>query len=493
MSTSTINALSLDGPDCGLLREVLDLLPSGAFFIDAGCRITSWNKQMSELTGFSREEVLGKHCSVMEGDRCFASPEDENCDMGSQSCALFSSCSILGRRCRVRRKNGTWVNVVKYARLLHDENGQVIGGVETVTDITELVGLEDELARLRRDRSGECAGNPNFYGFVGRHPSMQRLYDLLATAGPSDSAVLIRGETGAGKGVAARAIHQMSRRHKGPFVRVSCTALSESLLESELFGHVRGAFTGAVAGRVGRFEAADGGTLFLDEIGDISPKMQTMLLRVLEELEFERVGSNRSIRVDTRVVAATHRDLQAMCEEGTFRSDLYYRLAVIPIHVPPLRERLEDVPLLVNSFLQQIHERGNTVNAGIDADAMSLLSNYRWPGNVRELLHALEYSVVISGENPIGWTTLPPAIQAAAVGNGRAVARRSAPPAVSVEPRAVASRSRRRHPQASREQILQALRATDGHRAEAAARLGVSRMTLWKWMRGMEIQWPPAP
>ncbi len=477
--------MSLDGTDCARLEQALDLLPSGVFFIDSGCRITAWNRQMTTITGYTLEEVLGQHCSVLEGDKCFTRPVGAD-PQGTGACSLFQSCSIHGKRCRIRRKDGTWVNVVKNARLFQDEAGQVTGGAETVTDITQVLGLEEELNRLRR-MSSERAGAADFHGYIGRHACMQRLYDLLATAGPADSAVLIQGETGSGKGVAARAIHAMSPRHDKPFVRVSCTALSESLLESELFGHVRGAFTGAVAGRIGRFEAADGGTLFLDEIGDVSPRVQTKLLRVLEELAFERVGSNRSIQVDVRVVAATHRDLQAMCEDGSFRPDLYFRLAVIPIRIPPLRERREDVPLLVDHFLHLISERMGIANPGIDADAMAWLMRYGWPGNVRELLHALEYSVVISGGGGISWSHLPPAVQAAAgresSSGGEAPARRGG-----VRSAQAAKRRARRRP--SSEQIVAALERSEGVRVRAAEELGISRMTLWKWMRDLEISWP---
>jgi two-component system response regulator HydG len=482
--------MPLHGADCTLLEQALDLLPSGVFFVDRECRIQAWNRQMTEITGFGFEEVAGQHCSVLMGDQCFSAP-DRKGDPRSSTCALFRGCSIQGKRCQVRRKDGTWVHVVKNARLFYDASGGVSGGVETVTDITQVLGLEEELNRLRRV-STERAATSDFYGYVGRHPSMQRLYDLLATAGPSDSAVLIQGETGSGKGVAARAIHEMSPRKDKPFVRVSCTALSESLLESELFGHVRGAFTGAVSGRKGRFEAADGGTLFLDEIGDVSPRVQTKLLRVLEELAFERVGSNRSIQVDVRVVAATHRDLQAMCDEGSFRPDLYFRLAVIPIRIPPLRERSEDVPLLVDHFLHLVSSRMEIQNPGIEAEAMELLIQYGWPGNVRELLHAIEYSIVIAGSRPIGAAHLPPAIQSAV---RYAREGRSAPRAFSgmarQPPRKPGGRRSRSRP--SREQILAALEEVDGVRAQAAEVLGVSRMTLWKWMRDLEIEWPPIP
>ncbi len=483
MSEHDIPGLPADAADCARLEQALDLLPSGVFFIDAECRITSWNRQMTYITGYALDEVVGRHCSVLEGDRCFARPPGPDGDQG-RPCELLQACSLQGKRCRIRRKDGTWVHVVKNARLFYDEAGQVAGGAETVTDMTQVLGLEEELTRLRRV-SSERAGSADFQGYIGRHTSMQRLYDLLATAGPSDSAVLIQGETGSGKGVAARAIHELSPRRDKPFVRVSCTALSESLLESELFGHVRGAFTGAVSGRIGRFEAADGGTLFLDEIGDVSPKVQTKLLRVLEELAFERVGSNRAIQVDVRVVAATHRDLQAMCSDGSFRPDLYFRLAVIPVRVPPLRERREDVPLLVDHFLHLIAKRMEIPSLGIEAEALAMLLRYDWPGNVRELLHALEYSVVISGRGPISWTHLPPAVQAAAT------PRRGGNVASGAERSASAPAARRGRPRPSREQILGVLERFDGVRTLAAEALGVSRMTLWKWMREADVQWPP--
>jgi two-component system response regulator HydG len=470
--------MPLYGTDCGMLEQALDLLPSGVFFIDERCRITAWNRQMTEITGYGIDEVEGRHCSVLQGDNCFAKEED-----GDQpNCALFESKTIVGKRCRIRRKDGSWAHVVKNAQLFFDGGGRVKGGAETVTDLAQIIGLEEELNRLRRV-SSERAGATDYHGYIGRHASMQRLYDLLGTAGPSDSAVLIQGETGSGKGVAARAIHEMSSRRDKPFVRVSCTALSESLLESELFGHVRGAFTGAVSGRIGRFEAADGGTLFLDEIGDVSPRVQTKLLRVLEELAFERVGSNRSIQVDVRVVAATHRDLQAMCRDGSFRPDLYFRLAVIPIRVPPLRERIEDVPLLVDHFMQLIAERMGIANPGIGAEAMTALVRYRWPGNVRELLHALEYAVVISGHGPISKHHLPPAILA-----GEGAERRAA---AGPRPKARGGPGRRRGARPSKKEILSALEDADGVRARAAEALGVSRMTLWKWMREQELEWPP--
>ena len=237
---------------------------------------------------------------------------------------------------------------------------------------------------------------------IGRAPGMQEIYRTIEKVANSDSSVLITGESGTGKELVARAIHMRGRRREGPFVRVNCGALAEGVLESELFGHERGAFTGAVKQRLGRFELADGGVLFLDEIADIPAAVQVRLLRVLQEHEFERVGGEQTIRTNTRVIAATHRDLREEVAAGRFREDLYYRLYVIPIHLPPLRERKGDIPLLARHFVGRIAQQLQRPQALLDDEALTLLSRYGWPGNVRELENALERAMVLCEENRIG-------------------------------------------------------------------------------------------
>ena len=380
------------------LAALLETIPCGLFALDEHGRITAWNEHMVRLTGYSVEEVSSRPCTVLEGSTCAGGP----C-LDTGGCSLFAGEEVRERRCRIRRKDGVWVPVLKNAQAMHDDDGRLIGAIEAITDLSGVLALEEEVARLKR----EMTGRAGFHRLVGRHPSMQRLYDVIEMASRTPSSVLILGESGVGKELVAHAIHHSSPRKAGPFVRVSCGALSETVLESELFGHVRGAFTGAICRRVGRFEAADGGTLFLDEIGDVSAATQTRLLRVLQEREFERVGDSESIRVDIRVVAATNRDLHALTQTREFREDLYFRLAVIPVEVPPLRERRSDIPLLVDHFIEQLNDGQRRHVNGITPGAMDRLMADDWPGNVRQLRHAIEYGFVLSRSATLDADCLP--------------------------------------------------------------------------------------
>jgi len=457
-----------------LLDAVMSTMPDGLFTVDPRGRITSWNVAMEEITGYSAAEALGQSCAFLEGDACATGCEHRD----GPGCAPFTAAEVRRRRCTIRHRDGSRVEVLKNARALRAPDGSVLGAVETVTDISLQVSLEAEVARLRY-RTPRTTG---FAGLIGREPPMQRLFDLLELAAQSASSVLVEGETGTGKELVAAAIHKASPRAHGPLVRVSCAALSEGLLESELFGHVRGAFTGAVSSREGRFEAASGGTLVLDEIGDVSLNVQTKLLRVLQEQEVERVGSNHSVHIDIRVVASTNRDLLALCDEGRFRRDLYYRLAVIPVRVPPLRERRGDIPLLVEHFVARLNQAQGRQVKGLTPGAMARLVGSPWPGNVRELEHAVEYAFVVTRGDVIDEGALPAALIEAPEARG------ARDPAMVLGPRA--STEAQGRPQAA--EILAALQVEGGHRAATARRLGVSRMTLWKWMRDLELEWPPA-
>ena len=442
-----------------LLRQVLDTLPSGLFTVDPLGRITTWNRTMEEITGYPAAGILGRPCAILRGDSCFYGPLGET----GCRCPLFDGEVVVGKRCTIVRRDGRTVNVYKNARLMRDAAGEIIGGIEALNDISPLLDLEQEVERLR----SESADRAGYRKLVGGHPSMQRLYDMIGLAGRSSSSVLIQGETGTGKELVAHAIHDSSDRREGPFIRVSCAALSETLLESELFGHVRGAFTGAVTNRAGRFEAASGGTILLDEIGDVSPVVQSKLLRVLQEHEFERVGDSRPIKVDIRVLAATNRDLLALSAAGAFRSDLYYRLAAIPVDVPPLRVRTSDIPLLTEHFLARLRRGGGRVCGRVSPAAMGALARHGWPGNVRELEHAIEYAVAVSDGETVDVQHLPPAL-----------ATTPAP-----APRTVTARPRR----PDRARIVAALTAKGGNRTRTAEDLGVSRVTLWKWMRALDL------
>jgi len=323
---------------------------------------------------------------------------------------------------------------------------------------------ENEVLRkaLKRDYS--------FHDVISKSPAMQQVFELARVAAPSTSTVLILGESGTGKEVLARAIHKESSRKDGPFVAISCAALTETLLESELFGHERGAFTGANARRKGKFEAATGGTLFLDEIGDISPKLQVDLLRVLEERRIQRVGGNEPVDVDARIVAATNRDLRKEAAEGRFREDLFYRLNVIPIHLPPLRERKEDIPLLVERFLETLAVELAKPLDGVSSEALTALLAHAWPGNVRELRNTLERGAVVAKGRIVQLADLglavPPGGQTGASGK--------------VEPPSL-DEVEKRH-------VIEVLSFTGGNVTQAARILGIDRVTLYNRMRRYQLR-----
>jgi transcriptional regulator with PAS, ATPase and Fis domain len=399
----------------------------------------------------------------LECDTCFKTRADGH----DKYCALFKDGVVTRRKCTLRKKDGSRIHLYKNATILKDRSDRVIGGVETWTDLTEVVAKDRVISRLRKELSSEDA----FHGILGKSAAMVQVFDLISSAAQSEAPVIIYGESGTGKELIASAIHKLGPRRKGPFIKVNCAALSESLLESELFGHVKGAFTGADRTRVGRFEAANGGDIFLDEIGDLPLSTQVKLLRVLQEKEIEKVGDHRPISIDVRILAATNQDLSILMEEGRFREDLYYRIGVIPIHLPPLRERREDVPLLVEYFINRIHLKADKPISGMSREALDLLFSYDWPGNVRELINVIEYSFVLCHEGEI----MPNHLPARVTGKQPSMAPRR---------RAV----KKQNDEAERKRILEALAATGGNQSKAAEILGISRVTLWKRLKAFDIQ-----
>jgi transcriptional regulator with PAS, ATPase and Fis domain len=369
---------------------------------------------------------------------------------------------VRAKKCLITNKAHNPVNVIKNARVLRDGEGKLIGAVETLTDMSQIVRQQEEIMALKRTLQLDG----HYQGIVGKAPPMQHLFELIDNVAQTQAPVMIRGESGTGKELVARAVHERSSRRKQPFVKVNCAALNENLLESELFGHAKGAYTGADRNRMGRFQAAHGGTIFLDEIGDIPPQTQVKLLRVLEEKEIERVGENRSIAVDVRVITATNRDLEALIGEGRFREDLYFRINVFPLGVPALRDRREDVPVIVQHFLRLNNAKTGKRILGLTPEAMEKMSAYDWPGNVRELRNAIEYAYVLCHSGAISSQHLPPKV---------VFDNQCAPPrAFAPEPGA---------PQrvgGPREALLVALRESGGNQSAAARRLGVSRVTVWK-------------
>ena len=328
---------------------------------------------------------------------------------------------------------------------------------------------------------------------IGSSPAMQEVYRLTRQVAKSNASVLLLGETGTGKELIAAAIHRLSPRGSGPFVRVNCGALAENLLESELFGHIRGSFTGAVANRIGRFEAAHTGSIFLDEINSTTPMLQIKLLRVLQEHDFQRVGDTKTIRVDTRVIAASNRDLLEEIEAESFREDLYYRLNVVSVYLPPLRDRREDIPALVHHFMRQYNDQNNLAVENIDAAAMELLCRYSWPGNVRELQNYIERAVVLAGGDTLTADLLPESVRGKSsprIGRGVDLETLTS----SLVQRGVAdagAKADNLHAQivnrVERELIAQVMSNCHGVQTKAAARLGINRNTLHKKLAQYEL------
>jgi PAS domain S-box-containing protein len=441
-------------------------LPEGLFTTDAQGRIESWNSEAERLTGWTREQAIGQTCQLLAGDAIHGC----QCDGGPIACSLAKR-GRSSKTCTLGTRDGRLLRIVKNAVPIVDEHGTPTGALETFTAVGEVT--RDPAAPWRGEA---CEGA---FRMVGRHAGMHELFKTIALIARSDATVMILGESGTRKECVASAIHHASSRANGPFVRVNCSALNEGLLESELFGHVKGAFTGALKDRRGRFEEAHGGTLLLDEIGDLSAAVQVKLLRAIEEREIERVGDSRPIKIDVRLLCATHRDLKALVQQERFRADLYFRLAVFPLYLPALRERGEDVELLAETFLASHAGDARASTRRLTQRAVERLRAHSWPGNVRELHNVLEYAALRDGDAPIGPEHLPPHFEGEPV---RVGARSSAPPrhasALGEEPRVPAH-------ELSQDRILAVLDACGGNRAEAARRLRISRVTLWKRLKAI--------
>ncbi len=445
-------------------QTVIDTMLEGLMLVDPDGKIVFINRAFEQLTGYSKDEVEGKSCEILGCDTCFGTRKEGK----DKYCALFKEGKVRRRKCIFQKKDGGGLHVLKNAAIIRDKNGRIVGGVENLTDLSPIVEKEEVILRLRKQLSNE----DGFHGMLGKSTAIKKVFDLIASAAPSEAPVVIYGESGTGKELAAAAIHRLSGRHQGPFVKVNCAALNENLLESELFGHVKGAFTGADRTRVGRFEAANTGVIFLDEIGDLPLTTQTKLLRVLQEKEFERVGDNRPITTDVRILAATNKDLIRLMQEGLFREDLYYRINVIPIYLPPLRARREDLPLLTDTFIHRMSLKTEKAITGIDKDAFDFFMHHAWPGNIRELINVIEYAFVLCPGGEISVSHLPAQVLGKHPLHGRQAAK---------------TRSGKITGNA-RQELIQALQEADGNKSEAARRLGISRVTIWKRIKKFGIQ-----
>ena len=438
-------------------EAILESICDGVFTVDKNWRITSFNRAAEEITGVEREDAIGQICS--EVFRC--SLCENNCALKE---TLKSGKPIAQREGFIIRADGQRVPISISTAVLRDAAGNIIGGAETFRDLSEVETLRNTLKQ--RYRIGDL---------VSCSKKMQPVFDLIPTLAASSSTVLIEGETGTGKELVARAIHSSGERATEPFVAVNCGALPENLLESELFGYKKGAFTGAGQDKPGRLRLAGRGTLFLDEIGEISLPQQVKLLRVLQEHQFEPLGSTRPEPLEARIIAATHRNLAHMVDEGLFRQDLFYRIQIITLDLPPLRERMEDLPLLVEHFIGRFNHVQKRHIQGCRPDAIALLMAHDWPGNVRELENVIERAFVLCQGDMIEPAHLPSSLR----GHGPAAA--DAIPGGEI--RSLRNLS-------EKQAILAALERNNYNRQAAARTLGIHKTTMYRKIKALGIQLP---
>jgi two-component system response regulator HydG len=435
------------------MKEIFNTINDGMILISPEGIILMVNRAMEEISGYKKEELTGRSCSLLGCDACRQSRSEGK----GHWCELFEAGHARRKPCFLMRKDGSYLHVLKNASLLRDAEEKVLGAIETLTDISGIDMREErihQLSRLLEESSSFC-------GMLGRSPGMKKVFELIGKAAQGDAPVIIHGETGTGKELVAHAIHSLGKRKEGPYIQLNCAALNEGLLESELFGHVKGAFTGAYRQRQGRFEAANGGDIFLDEVGDVPLSIQVKLLRILENKQFERVGDHHPIKVDVRVITATNRNLDQLVSEGKFREDFFFRINAIPIHLPSLRERIEDVPLLTEHFIHQLRSKTGKPILGLSADAMELLMCYSWPGNIRELRGVLDYAFVVAEEGLIHLDHLPAHIEKPAKTSKSILQNLESSP---LDERSI---------------LVDALIKCGGNQLRAARLLGVNRVTVW--------------
>ena len=438
---------------------ILDSVADGVFTVDGEWRITSFNRAAESITGVARDQALGQRCAdVFNTSVC-----ESACPIRQ---AMDTNTPVIGRPVFFVDRGGRRVPISVSSAVLRDETGRPIGGVETFRDLSQVEELRKKV------EGAYCCAD-----IVSRSHRMLELFDVLPTIAQSLSTVVIQGETGTGKELVARAIHNLSPRQGAPFVAVNCAALPESLLESELFGYRKGAFTGADRDKPGRFAMAEKGTLFLDEIADISPAMQVRLLRVLQERRYEPLGATDSVAADVRVVVASNRDLADRVEQGHLRSDFYYRINVVQLDLPPLRDRKEDVPLLVDHFINRYNRLQGKDVAGVSDAALTYLMAYDYPGNIRELENAVERAFVLCASGLIEAHQLPPSVvppgataDAAHGGAGKGASLRDL----------------------ERYAIIDALKRHDWSRKAAAEELGLHKSTFFRKIKAYGIELPGA-
>ncbi len=447
---------------------ILESISDGVFTVDSQWRITSFNRAAESIIGIKRTEAIGKLChEVFKSNMCESlCPLRKTMQTGKPVINMEGFCINPG---------GERIPISVSTALLKDEAGKVIGGAETFRDLREIEELKQQLD-----------SDPVKGELTSRSPSMRSVLEMLPTVAGSPSVILIEGETGTGKEVTARMIHRLSPQAEGPFVAVNCGALPDTLLESELFGYKKGAFTGADRDKMGRFKQADGGTLFLDEIGEISQAMQVKLLRVLQEGVYESLGSTKSERSRARILCATNRNLKQMVEEGTFRRDLFYRINVITLSLPPLRERREDIPDLAEYFLRKYRIKMGKTIQGFSEDVYGAFFAYPWPGNIRELENVVERAVVLCRKQRIDSSCLPEEFQPylSAQGTREGIQNIDIP---NSSPALIRRSAAQAAAQAEAELIRQVLAKLNNNRTVVAQELGIHRATLYRKMKRYKL------
>jgi PAS domain S-box-containing protein len=443
-------------PDSRQRDIILDSIADGVFTVDLDWTITSFNRAAERITGVPRDQAVGQKCfDVFRADIC------------QKACALRKTLETgqeqINLRVSILNSEGESVPISISTAALRDEQDRVIGGAETFRDLSTVEALRKEIA-----------GRYTFADIISKNHRVQELFDILPDIARSDSTVLIEGPSGSGKELFARALHNLSPRAKRKCVAINCGALPDTLLESELFGYVKGAFTDAKQDKPGRFALAEGGTVFLDEIGDVSPALQVRLLRVLQEREYEPLGSTKAVKADVRIIAATNKVLSDLVGQGEFREDLFYRLNVVRIILPPLASRREDIPLLVEHFIHRFNAAKGKEIEGVSAETMAVLMRHGFPGNVRELENIIEHAFVLCHGQEIQPEHLPPELLKAAEQP------MSHPSASSENPLR----------EAEAQTILDALRRHDGHRGKTAKELGIDKSTLWRKIKKYGIVYP---
>jgi PAS domain S-box-containing protein len=424
------------------LERVLDNLKIGIIAHDLNRRIFYFNHAAERITGYNREEVLGKDCHQVFGEPFCGG----QCSFADHAPAFTGKKEYLNN---IVTKSGEARRIEMSVTMMKDSKGRDFGVLASLADVTEILNLSMKARELA-----------SFSGIVGKDAKMMMVFRQIQDVAGYDYPVHISGETGTGKELVAEAIHNESHRSGALFVPINCGALPESLIESELFGHVKGAFSGAIRDKKGRFELADNGTIFLDEVAELSRQMQVKLLRFLQGGKFEKVGGEKTVRVDVRVISATNKDLKKEIQQGTFRKDLFYRLNVIPIHLPPLRERRNDIPLLVDHFLMEAGQMHDNMPPKISREAVSLMMEYHWPGNVRELQNAIQFAIVNCNGDTIFPKDLP----------------------MELKDQSILCSPRGASRKLNEEMVKTALEKSGGNKAKAARSLGVGRATLYRFL-----------